>query len=177
MRFVPENPTKRSSRSLKMILERLYCMHQNLICRLQPFGYHRYVEGPSHLNLHFFFLFLNLTVILVHWVFEQVLFAGAAAGVWAYQRHKSKNNVHIMALNLVRSVPLTPNEKQTMLDLLKPPPRPRTTFSIWRRWQSQWRTFFLALTFFFFFWIIVMFETVPRLIHGIHESAPFTWIR
>ncbi|GMN37197.1 hypothetical protein TIFTF001_006623 [Ficus carica] len=67
-----------------------------------------------------------------------VLLAGAAAGVWAYQRHKSKNNVHIMALNLVRSVPLTPNEKQTMLDLLKPPPRPRTTpFSIWRRWQSQ----------------------------------------
>ncbi|EXB74524.1 hypothetical protein L484_026221 [Morus notabilis] len=67
-----------------------------------------------------------------------VLLAGAAAGVWAFQRHKSKNNVHVMALNLVRSVPLTPNEKQTMLDLLKPLPQPRTTLlSVWRRWQSQ----------------------------------------
>lgn len=35
-----------------------------------------------------------------------------------------------MALNLVRGVPLTPTEKETMLDLLKPPPSPR------RRWWN-----------------------------------------
>uniref|UniRef100_A0A1D1YSH5 Cytochrome c-type biogenesis protein n=1 Tax=Anthurium amnicola TaxID=1678845 RepID=A0A1D1YSH5_9ARAE len=57
--------------------------------------------------------------------------AGAAVGVWAYQKHKQRTNVHIMALNLVRGVPLTPVEKQTMLDLLTPPP-PR------RRWQWWW---------------------------------------
>ncbi|KAF3333122.1 Cytochrome c-type biogenesis CcmH-like mitochondrial protein [Carex littledalei] len=54
-----------------------------------------------------------------------VIVAGAAAGVWAYQRHRQKTNVHIMALNLVRGVPLTQKEKETMLDLLTPPPPPR----------------------------------------------------
>ncbi|KAL0924122.1 hypothetical protein M5K25_004931 [Dendrobium thyrsiflorum] len=51
------------------------------------------------------------------------LVAGAAAGVWAYQRHKRRTNVHIMALNLVRGVPLTKMEKKTMLDILTPPPQ------------------------------------------------------
>ncbi|XP_038904619.1 cytochrome c-type biogenesis CcmH-like mitochondrial protein [Benincasa hispida] len=62
-----------------------------------------------------------------------VLVAGAAAGVWAYSKHKQRSNVHIMALNLVRGVPLTPKEKQTMLDLLSPPPSQRTSSSWWRR--------------------------------------------
>ncbi|XP_010254055.1 PREDICTED: cytochrome c-type biogenesis CcmH-like mitochondrial protein [Nelumbo nucifera] len=53
------------------------------------------------------------------------LVAGAAAGIWAYQKHRQKTNVHIMALNLVRGVPLTPKEKQTMLDILTPPPPQR----------------------------------------------------
>ncbi|KAF5184245.1 Cytochrome c-type biogenesis ccmh-like mitochondrial protein [Thalictrum thalictroides] len=51
-----------------------------------------------------------------------VLVAGAAAGIWAYQKHRQRTNVHIMALNLVRGVPLTPKEKQTMLEILTPPP-------------------------------------------------------
>ncbi|OVA20319.1 Cytochrome C biogenesis protein CcmH [Macleaya cordata] len=57
------------------------------------------------------------------------LVAGAAAGVWAYQKHRQKTNVHIMALNLVRGVPLTPKEKETMLDVLTPPSPPGR-----RRW-------------------------------------------
>ncbi|KAM0933169.1 putative CcmH/CycL/Ccl2/NrfF family protein [Dioscorea sansibarensis] len=61
-----------------------------------------------------------------------VIVAGAAAGVWAYQRHRQKTNVHIMALNLVRGVPLTPKEKQTMLELLTPPPIPRNKWW-WRQ--------------------------------------------
>ncbi|KAK7389559.1 hypothetical protein VNO78_24704 [Psophocarpus tetragonolobus] len=63
-----------------------------------------------------------------------LLVAGAAAGVWAYKKHKQKTNVHIMALNLVRGVPLTPKEKETMLDILTPPPSQgvRTPFW-WRR--------------------------------------------
>ncbi|KAK6125004.1 hypothetical protein DH2020_041278 [Rehmannia glutinosa] len=65
-----------------------------------------------------------------------LLFAGAAGGVWAYKRYKQKTNVHIMALNLVRGVPLTPKEKETMLDLLTPPPS-QTSSSWWRKWLSQ----------------------------------------
>lgn len=65
-----------------------------------------------------------------------VLVAGAAVGVWAYSKYKQKSNVHIMSLNLVRGVPLTPREKQTMLDLLSPPPSQRTT-SWLRRWRRQ----------------------------------------
>ncbi|XXG59881.1 hypothetical protein AAC387_Pa04g1888 [Persea americana] len=53
------------------------------------------------------------------------MIAGAAAGVWAYQKHRHKNNVHIMALNLLRGVALTPRERETMLDILTPPPPQR----------------------------------------------------
>ncbi|KAG5000780.1 Cytochrome c-type biogenesis CcmH-like mitochondrial protein [Glycine soja] len=69
---------------------------------------------------------------------KQLLIAGSAAGVWAYNRHKQKTNVHIMALNLVRGVPLTPKEKETMLDILTPPRSQgvRTPFW-WRRWLGQ----------------------------------------
>ncbi|KAL6584651.1 hypothetical protein OROMI_003940 [Orobanche minor] len=65
-----------------------------------------------------------------------LLFAGTAGGVWAYKRYKQKTNVHIMALNLVRGVPLTPKEKETMLDLLMPPSS-RATSSWWRKWIFQ----------------------------------------
>ncbi|KAK7276638.1 hypothetical protein RIF29_17781 [Crotalaria pallida] len=66
------------------------------------------------------------------------LVAGAAAGVWAYNRHRQKTNVHIMALNLVRGVPLTPREKETMLDILTPPPSQARTSSSWlKRWRGQ----------------------------------------
>ncbi|KAL6568162.1 hypothetical protein OROHE_003846 [Orobanche hederae] len=65
-----------------------------------------------------------------------LLFAGTAGGVWAYKRYKQKTNVHIMALNLVRGVPLTPKEKETMLDLLTPPSSGATS-SWWRKWIFQ----------------------------------------
>jgi len=55
----------------------------------------------------------------------QVIVGGIAAGIWAYQKHRQRTNVHIMALNLVRGVPLTPREKETMLEILTPPPPPR----------------------------------------------------
>ncbi|KAK4395235.1 Cytochrome c-type biogenesis CcmH-like mitochondrial protein [Sesamum angolense] len=45
-----------------------------------------------------------------------LLVAGAAGGIWAYKRYRQKTNVHIMALNLIRGVPLTPKEKETMLE-------------------------------------------------------------
>ncbi|XP_020227855.1 cytochrome c-type biogenesis CcmH-like mitochondrial protein [Cajanus cajan] len=67
-----------------------------------------------------------------------ILFAGAAAGIWAYNKHKQKANVHLMALNLVRGVPLTPTEKETMLDILTPPPSQGVaTPSWWMRWRGQ----------------------------------------
>ncbi|GAV76766.1 CcmH domain-containing protein, partial [Cephalotus follicularis] len=60
-----------------------------------------------------------------------LLVAGAAGGVWAYKRHRQKTNVHIMALNLIRGVTLTPKEKETMLDILMPPPPKGATHSSW----------------------------------------------
>ncbi|KAF3973925.1 hypothetical protein CMV_002691 [Castanea mollissima] len=66
-----------------------------------------------------------------------LIVAGGAVGVWAFNKHKKQTNVHIMALNLVRGVSLTPKEKETMLDLLTPPPSEGTTRSWWRRWQGQ----------------------------------------
>jgi hypothetical protein len=63
----------------------------------------------------------------------QVIVGGIAAGIWAYQKHRQRTNVHIMALNLVRGVPLTPREKETMLDILTPPPPPRKWW-----WPGKW---------------------------------------
>ncbi|KAF2301199.1 hypothetical protein P3X46_001438 [Hevea brasiliensis] len=66
-----------------------------------------------------------------------LLVAGAAGGIWAYNKHRQKTNVHIMALNLVRGVPLTPKEKETMLEILTPPaPQGATPSSWWRRWRN-----------------------------------------
>ncbi|GAB2250161.1 hypothetical protein Droror1_Dr00013520 [Drosera rotundifolia] len=62
-----------------------------------------------------------------------LLVAGLAGGAWAYKRHRQKTDVHIMALNLVRGFPLTPKEKQVMLDLLTPPPQPGFSATWWSR--------------------------------------------
>ncbi|XP_042495991.1 cytochrome c-type biogenesis CcmH-like mitochondrial protein [Macadamia integrifolia] len=62
------------------------------------------------------------------------LVAGVATGIWAYQKQRQRTNVHIMALNLVRGVPLTPKEKQTMLELLTPPPSPPP---LRKKWWSR----------------------------------------
>ncbi|KAK4428112.1 Cytochrome c-type biogenesis CcmH-like mitochondrial protein [Sesamum alatum] len=61
-----------------------------------------------------------------------LLVAGAAGGIWAYKRYRQKTNVHIMALNLVRGVPLTSKEKETMLEVLTPPPSGGTSSFWWR---------------------------------------------
>jgi len=66
-----------------------------------------------------------------------LLVAGAAGGIWAYNKHRQNTNVHIMALNLVRGVPLTPKEKQTMLDLLTPPKERNPLSSWWRKWLGH----------------------------------------
>ncbi|PON31804.1 CcmH/CycL/Ccl2/NrfF family [Parasponia andersonii] len=65
------------------------------------------------------------------------LLFGAGVAIWTYQWYREKTNVHIMALNLIRSVPLTPNEKQTMLTLITPKKPKNALLSWWRRWRSQ----------------------------------------
>ncbi|RVW25807.1 Cytochrome c-type biogenesis CcmH-like mitochondrial protein [Vitis vinifera] len=67
-----------------------------------------------------------------------IIFGGVAVGIWAYNRHRQKTDVHIMALNLVRGVPLTPKERETILDLVTPPPpEGATPFSWWRKWRGR----------------------------------------
>ncbi|KAH9624928.1 hypothetical protein KSS87_008377 [Heliosperma pusillum] len=67
-----------------------------------------------------------------------LLVGGAAVGAWAYKKHRQQTNVHIMALNLVRGVPLTPKEKERMLEILTPPPSERSSPSYWwSRLQRQ----------------------------------------
>lgn len=61
--------------------------------------------------------------------------AGAGAGIWAFKKHRQRTNVHVMALNLVRGVPLTPKEKEMMLDILTPPSRGRMP-SWWTSWKK-----------------------------------------
>lgn len=98
------------------------------------------IEG-TWVSIFFFFVRFKFLLIPEIYSFKQLLVAGAGAGVWAYTKHRQKTNVHIMALNLVRGVPLTPKEKETMLDLLTPPPsqgaRTRTGFWWWRL-RGQW---------------------------------------
>ncbi|GMH15978.1 hypothetical protein Nepgr_017819 [Nepenthes gracilis] len=62
-----------------------------------------------------------------------LLVAGVAAGAWAYKKHRQNTNVHVMALNLIRGVPLTPKEKQIMLELLTPPPQQASPSSWWSK--------------------------------------------
>ncbi|GAB4842245.1 hypothetical protein Ancab_012211 [Ancistrocladus abbreviatus] len=80
---------------------------------------------------------LNLQYYKTFGTWEQLLVAGVAAGAWAYKRHRQKTNVHIMALNLVRGVPLTPKEKQIMLELLTPPSQASSPASWWSRFRSR----------------------------------------
>ncbi|XP_042067175.1 cytochrome c-type biogenesis CcmH-like mitochondrial protein [Salvia splendens] len=54
---------------------------------------------------------------------------GGAVLIWALKRYRRKNNVHIMGLDLVRGVPLTPKEKEAMPELLTPPST---------RWWGKW---------------------------------------
>ncbi|KAF7133433.1 hypothetical protein RHSIM_Rhsim09G0202300 [Rhododendron simsii] len=66
------------------------------------------------------------------------IIAVAGGGIWAYNMYRQNSNVHIMALNLVRGVPLIPKEKQTMIDLLTPPRRERNPLSSWwQKWLGQ----------------------------------------
>ncbi|CAN0891514.1 Cytochrome c-type biogenesis CcmH-like mitochondrial protein [Linum grandiflorum] len=62
-----------------------------------------------------------------------LLIVGTAGGIWAYGKHRQSTNVHIMALNLVRGVTLTPKEKETMLEILTPPPPQRAPLLSWWR--------------------------------------------
>ncbi|KAJ4824002.1 hypothetical protein Tsubulata_033099 [Turnera subulata] len=66
-----------------------------------------------------------------------VLVAGVGGGIWLYSKRRQKTNVHIMALDLVRGVPLTPREKETMLDILTPPPKASSPSLWWRRWAEK----------------------------------------
>ncbi|KDP37255.1 hypothetical protein JCGZ_06311 [Jatropha curcas] len=66
-----------------------------------------------------------------------LLVAGVAGGIWAFKKHRQKTNVHIMALNLVRGVPLTPKEKENMLEILTPPASNAASPSFWwRKWRN-----------------------------------------
>ncbi|KAI8540427.1 hypothetical protein RHMOL_Rhmol09G0263300 [Rhododendron molle] len=92
----------------------------------------------DHLNLYNHPLTRKSSDFFIIWFLDQLLVAGAAGGIWAYSKHRQNTNVHIMALNLVRGVPLTPKEKQTMLNLLTPPRRERNPLSsLWRKWLGQ----------------------------------------
>ncbi|KAF3589418.1 hypothetical protein F2Q69_00026777 [Brassica cretica] len=66
-----------------------------------------------------------------------VLIAGGTAGGLVYSKHRQRTNVHIMALDLIRGVSLTPKERVTILDLLiPPPPPPLGVASRLRRWLN-----------------------------------------
>ncbi|GMH19162.1 hypothetical protein Nepgr_021003 [Nepenthes gracilis] len=62
-----------------------------------------------------------------------LLLAGIAAGAWAYRTHRQDTNAHVVALDLVKGVPLTPTEKQIMLELLTPPPLRAFPSSWWSK--------------------------------------------
>ncbi|XP_071731895.1 cytochrome c-type biogenesis CcmH-like mitochondrial protein [Rutidosis leptorrhynchoides] len=68
------------------------------------------------------------------------LIAASAGGIWAYGRHRQRTNVHLLALNLTRGVPLTRKEKETMIEILTPPPSQGILPSSspwWRRWFQR----------------------------------------
>ena len=100
-----------------------------------PFVWHNCMACTTQeLVTHQFPWNLRRRIRCSDWVHHvQVIVGGIAAGIWAYQKHRQRTNVHIMALNLVRGVPLTPREKETMLDILTPPPPPRKWW-----WPGKW---------------------------------------
>ncbi|CAH8252397.1 unnamed protein product [Arabidopsis lyrata] len=71
------------------------------------------------------------------WLTPVIIAGGTAAGL-VYQKHRQRKNVDIMALNLIRGVPLTPKERVTILDVLIPPsPPPQGVASRLRRWLNR----------------------------------------
>ena len=131
MKFDLGNLTKKSIRSSRMSLERRCFMLQSLICKLLLCGFHQLVSKSHVIHKYILHTINNIRFR------NKVLIAGVAAGGWAYRKHRQKTNVHIMALNLVRGVPLTPKEKQTMLELLTPPPSQATSSFWWSRFQRK----------------------------------------
>ncbi|KAG7654376.1 CcmH/CycL/Ccl2/NrfF family [Arabidopsis suecica] len=71
------------------------------------------------------------------WLTPVIIAGGTAAGI-VYQKHRLRKNVDIMALNLIRGIPLTPKERVTILDVLIPPsPPPQGVVSRLRRWLNR----------------------------------------
>ncbi|XP_031106354.1 cytochrome c-type biogenesis CcmH-like mitochondrial protein [Ipomoea triloba] len=66
-----------------------------------------------------------------------LMVAGGVAAFWAYRKHRRRSNVHVLALNLIRGVPLTPKERETMLKLLTPPPSQYSPSYWWQRLVRQ----------------------------------------
>ncbi|XP_071712241.1 cytochrome c-type biogenesis CcmH-like mitochondrial protein [Rutidosis leptorrhynchoides] len=68
-----------------------------------------------------------------------LLIAATAGGIWAYGRHRQRTNVHLLALNLMRRVPLTRKEKETMIEILTPPPSQGIlpSFPWWKQWFQK----------------------------------------
>ncbi|KAH0863995.1 hypothetical protein HID58_081206 [Brassica napus] len=67
-----------------------------------------------------------------------VLIAGGTAAGLVYSKHRQRKNVHIMALDLIRGVSLTPKERVAILDvLIPPPPPPQGVASRLRRWLNR----------------------------------------
>ncbi|CAN7134217.1 unnamed protein product [Brassica rapa subsp. narinosa] len=67
-----------------------------------------------------------------------VLIAGGTAAGLVYSKHRQRTNVHIMALDLIRGVSLTPKERVTILNvLIPPPPPPQGVASRLRRWLNR----------------------------------------
>lgn len=145
MKFMPESLTKRFIRSLKKIMGKQYCMPQILICKLQRCGYLRSVQEMSFNIVPKFVPPLSSPDFEIFCFPAQLLVAGAAGGLWVYKKHRQNTNVHIMALNLVRGVPLTPKEKQTMLEILTPPAPEGTIPSWWRKYFGRWCGSFLLV--------------------------------
>ncbi|KAJ0792281.1 hypothetical protein HanOQP8_Chr01g0015941 [Helianthus annuus] len=65
----------------------------------------------------------SFNVILNIIEFRQLLWIQfeAPGGIRAYSWHMQRTNVHLLAFNLTRGIPLTPRAKETMLDILSQP--------------------------------------------------------
>lgn len=149
MRSNLERVTKKFIRNLRMILARQYFMPPSSICKQPHCGYLRWVLLKDHINPLDLSLG-NVLLTLGHHL-SQLLVAGTAGAIWAYNKHRQRTNVHIMALDLIRGVPLTPKEQETMLDVLTPPASKGVESSTWwRKWLSRWCILLLQ------WWMIVL---------------------